>query len=339
MNKVSRSFNAKNKPLKHSKKSTGKGSLRSNKLELHPRNPHKMRYDFSLLADSCGELSKFIIINAYGNKSIDFANPKAVKTLNKALLNHFYGVTYWDIPSGFLCPPIPGRADYIHYIADLLASSNDGVIPRGSMVRVLDVGVGANCVYPIIGTREYGWKFVGSEINPIAVQSADAIIKSNSSLANQIQIRLQHKSNALFEGIWNEKEQFDVTLCNPPFHTSESSMKAESERKWKGIKGKKSSTLNFGGQSNELWCEGGEEAFVCRMVKESKTYSDRCYWFTSLIAKQASLPAIYRTLKQVGAVQVKTINMAQGKKVSRFVAWSFLESDQQDYWQDTYWAV
>ncbi|MFT2111192.1 23S rRNA (adenine(1618)-N(6))-methyltransferase RlmF [Marinomonas sp. 2405UD68-3] len=339
MNKVSRSFDGKKKQSKSLKRVTEKASLRNNKLELHPRNPHKMRYDFALLADSCSELTQYVAKNAYGNESIDFADPKAVKTLNKALLSHFYGVFYWDIPSGFLCPPIPGRADYIHYLADLLAYSNNGVIPRGSMVQALDVGVGANCVYPIIGTREYGWKFIGSDINATAVDAAKAIVKSNPSLSSHIQIRLQNERSALFDGVWGEKDRFDVTLCNPPFHTSESAMKTESERKWKGVKGTKTSTLNFGGQSDELWCDGGEEAFICRMIKESKRYHDRCYWFTSLVAKQSRLPALYRELKKIGAVQVRTIDMAQGKKVSRFVAWSFLEPAQQDYWQDTYWIA
>jgi 23S rRNA (adenine1618-N6)-methyltransferase len=43
-------------------------------------------------------------------------------------------------------PSIPGRADYIHYIADLLAESNNGIIPR-SWDQGLDIGIGANCIY------------------------------------------------------------------------------------------------------------------------------------------------------------------------------------------------
>jgi 23S rRNA (adenine1618-N6)-methyltransferase len=329
----------KKKPNTRQKKSLDRAPFPKNKLELHPRNPHKMRYDFTLLADSCAELTQYVVKNAYGNESIDFANPLAVKALNKALLSHFYGVPFWDIPAGFLCPPIPGRADYIHYLADLLADSNDDLIPRGSTVKALDIGMGANCVYPIIGNREYGWKFVGSDINKIAIDSSKMLIKSNTNLTGNIQVRLQTNKNDFFNGVWLANERFDLTLCNPPFHASESAMKSESERKWRGLKGLQKSTLNFGGQSDELWCDGGEERFICRMIQESKAYHDRCYWFTSLVARQSSLSAIYRTLESVGAVQVKTVDMAQGKKVSRFVAWSFLESDQRDYWQDTYWTV
>lgn len=322
-------------------KSKNTKSKRTNKLELHPRNPHRARYDFALLADSCPELSGFIQLNQYGNESVDFANPAAVKTLNRALLSHFYGVAFWDIPPGYLCPPIPGRADYIHYLADLLATSNQGVIPRGKGIKVLDVGVGANCVYPIIGHQEYGWQFVGSDVNPVAVATCDTIVKSNACLKGAISVRLQTQPVKLFDGVWKEKDRFDLTLCNPPFHTSESAMIDESQRKWRGVKGKKPTTekpvLNFGGTAAELWCDGGEAGFVSRMVKESVQYADRCFWFTSLVARQGNLDAIYRTLKDVGARQVKTIEMAQGQKISRFVAWSFLADDQIDYWKDNYW--
>jgi 23S rRNA (adenine1618-N6)-methyltransferase len=145
---------------------------KTEKIKLHPRNKHRLLYDFKELSKGTPELLKFVSINKFNNESIDFADPLAVKTLNKALLNYFYNIAYWDIPAGFLCPPIPGRADYIHYVADLLASFNSGVIPTGNSIRCLDIGVGANCVYPIIGNKEYNWKFVGSDIDSIAINSA-----------------------------------------------------------------------------------------------------------------------------------------------------------------------
>ncbi|GAB3484069.1 23S rRNA (adenine(1618)-N(6))-methyltransferase RlmF [Marinomonas epiphytica] len=313
---------------------------RHNKLELHERNPHRARYDFALLADSCPELAHYLQPNRYGNLSVDFANPEAVKVLNRALLSHFYGIAFWDIPQGYLCPPIPGRADYIHYLADLLASSNQGVIPRGKGVKVLDVGVGANCVYPIIGRQEYGWQFVGSDVNPVAIATSDTIVRSNPALKDTIAVRLQTEKNAIFSGIWKANERFDVTLCNPPFHASNDAMSNENQRKWRGLKKAPqgaASKLNFGGTDLELWCEGGETGFITRMITESIEFRDQCYWFTSLVARKESLNSIYNALQKAGAVQVKTIEMAQGNKVSRFVAWSFLANDQRDYWQDTYW--
>ncbi|PVF10901.1 23S rRNA (adenine(1618)-N(6))-methyltransferase, partial [Yersinia pestis] len=38
------------------------------------------------------------------------------------------------------------------------------------------------------------------------------------------------------------------------------------------------------------------------------------------------------------AVEVRTIEMAQGQKVSRFVAWTFLTPEQQAAWVAERWA-
>ncbi|MBC7494605.1 MAG: RlmF-related methyltransferase, partial [Flavobacterium sp.] len=118
------------------------------KTRLHVRNKHRERYNLKALIESVPELAQYVSLNIYNDESIDFFNPEAVKALNKALLKHHYQIDHWNIPPNYLCPPIPGRADYIHYIADLLCGSNYGKIPKGNLVTCLDIGVGANCVYP-----------------------------------------------------------------------------------------------------------------------------------------------------------------------------------------------
>jgi hypothetical protein len=136
--------------------------MKAQKPGLHPRNRHHQRYDLPALCQAHPELQGFITLNPVGEQTIDFANPLAVKALNKALLAHFYAVKHWDIPDGFLCPPVPGRADYIHHLADLLALDT-GTIPENA--SILDIGTGANLIYPLIGAHEYGWRFTGSEIS------------------------------------------------------------------------------------------------------------------------------------------------------------------------------
>ena len=309
----------------------------SEKSSLHPRNPHRFRYDFKALTASLPELAKFVFHNQFYVESIDFANPEAVKVLNKALLKHFYGISHWDIPRNYLCPPIPGRADYIHYLADLLASGNNGNIPRGNKIQILDIGVGANCVYPIIGSHEYGWKFVGADIDKKAIESVKTIIEANDSLKNTVECRCQASATNIFKGIIQQDEYFDLTLCNPPFHASLAEAKAGTERKWKNLGKSNNKVLNFGGQNNELWCEGGEEAFVANMITESTMFANNCLWFTSLISKKTTLPKAYTLLKKVKALEVKTIDMAQGQKVSRILAWTFLTKSQQQVWQTKRW--
>lgn len=314
--------------------------IHTEKTSLHERNLHRERYDFDELIDSYGKLSKFVFVNPFGDESINFANPDAVKALNRALLKHFYGISYWDIPDGYLCPPIPGRADYIHYIADLLSSVNGGKFPVGKNIKVLDIGVGANSVYPIIGHREYGWSFAGSDIDPVSVDSARQIVDKNPSLEGAIDIRLQTSTKSIFKGIVQPGEIFDVTICNPPFHASQAEAQAGTKRKLTNLgltKGPKP-ILNFGGQNAELWAEGGEEAFVKRMIIESAELSSQCLWFTSLISKKTTLPGVYAELKKVNALNVKTVEMAQGQKVSRFVAWTFLDNEMQKKWANEWFA-
>jgi 23S rRNA (adenine1618-N6)-methyltransferase len=294
---------------------------------LHPRNPHRFRYDFAKLIQASPELGDFVFTNDYDYQSVDFNNPEAVKALNRSLLKHFYHIDFWDVPEGYLCPPIPGRADYIHYAADLLGSLNGGVIPRGKAVKILDIGVGANCVYPIIGFREYGWSFVGTDIDHLAIRSAKNIIEANG-LTKAIEVRKQLSANNVFEGMVKPGEKFHLSICNPPFHSSSLAADAGTQRKWKnlGQKGKVEDLLNFGGQQNELSCEGGEEGFLKRMILESGQYAGSFNWFSTLVSKKSALPGAYHQLKHAGAADVRTIDMAQGQKVSRILAWTFLQA-------------
>jgi 23S rRNA (adenine1618-N6)-methyltransferase len=291
------------------------------KINLHPRNLHRGRYDFPALIKAVPALRSFVAQNEQ-ELTIDFTVPEAVKTLNQALLKQYYGITSWDIPEGFLCPPIPGRADYIHYIADVLAGANNGVVPTGNTVKVLDVGVGANCIYPLIGHKAYGWSFVGAETDYIAAASAKAIVEANN-LQDAIDIRKQTSYTRIFEGIIKPGEKFDITMCNPPFHSSSKEVKEKSTRKWKNLGQDKGAELNFGGRNNELWYEGGEPRFLNRMITESKQYARSCKWFSSLISKKTTLDGCYKSLDYNKAADVKTISMSQGQKTSRILVWRF----------------
>ncbi|REG87623.1 23S rRNA (adenine(1618)-N(6))-methyltransferase RlmF [Winogradskyella sediminis] len=308
------------------------------KSELHPRNQHRSRYDFKALIKSSPELGKYVAPNTYGDDSVDFFNPAAVKALNKALLIHHYGLDYWDIPEHYLCPPIPGRADYIHNIADLLKGTGLE-IPKGKHIKGLDIGVGANCIYPIIGQHEYGWSFIGSDTDEIAIISAKTIEQKNYKLRSTLEIRRQEKANNFFYDILKPEEKVDFTICNPPFHASAADAQKASLKKQKNLKGKRpnKSLLNFGGQHNELWTKGGEARFVKDMIYESKHFGKQCLWFTSLISKEATLKPTYKILEKVNATDVKTIEMGQGHKISRFIAWTFLTEQEQKDWKAERW--
>ena len=305
-----------------------------NTKTLHPRNFHNNRYDFKELIKTKPELKEFVKPNKYGDLSIDFANPQAVISLNKALLAHFYSIKNYTIPNGYLCPPIPGRADYIHHIADLLASCNNGIIPKGKAVIGLDVGIGANGIYAIIGSSVYDWDFVGSDIEIESIKSVENIVNSNESLKGKIECRLQTNPENIFTGIINKDDFFDFTLCNPPFHKSLKDAMEGNKRKVQNLTKEKTAknALNFGGKNNELWCKGGEITFIKNMIKESLAFKNNSLWFTTLVSRKENLPFIYKALEDIKAVEIKTIDMSQGQKITRIVVWTFLNKEEQKSW-------
>lgn len=310
------------------------GKQPQEKTTLHPRNINRGPYDLPALIAAVPLLSQHIAPNKFGHKSIDFSNPVAVKLLNRALLHHYYGITYWQFPDANLCPPIPGRADYIHYMADLLMQGNFGRLPAGNKITCLDIGTGASCIYPILGVAAYGWNFIGTDIDAASLASAANIVSANVQLKDKIQLRLQSNPKSIFTGIITPKDKIDITLCNPPFHASAEDAVKGTQRKVKNLSGKKTAmpVLNFAGVSNELIYEGGERAFILTMVKESRLVAKNCFWFTTLVSKESNLKGIYKALEKANARQVKTIEMGTGNKSARVVAWTFLSDEEQKQW-------
>jgi len=313
---------------------------KSTKTRLHIRNRNRERYDLKALIASNPELQNYIKPNRYGEDSVNFSDPLAVKELNRALLNYYYGISYWSFPDKRLCPPVPGRADYIHHIADLLRINNADEIPKGNKINGLDIGVGANCIYPIIGIVEYGWNFLGSDIDADSIESAQTIINANSNLVGKAIFRVQTASENIFKGIISDSDKIDFTICNPPFHATYIAAQKGSLRKIKNLSGKqeKTAALNFGGINSELICEGGEYQFIQNMIKESSHFQKTCLWFTTLVSKQSHLKGIYKSLESIRAKKVKTIPLSTGNKSSRIVAWTFMSKSEQKTWAKERWG-
>jgi 23S rRNA (adenine1618-N6)-methyltransferase len=277
------------------------------------------------LCKACPGLKSFIRPNPKGDATIDFNDPRAVLFLNKALLAHYYRIKSWDLPEGYLCPPIPGRADYIHHLADFFAKNYSKKNPPGTKLKVLDIGTGANCIYPIIGTQAYDWDFVATDIDPVAIESARSIVQANPCLKNRVHLILQQDKLDFFESVVTDR--FDITLCNPPFYASMAEAQANNRRKRESIhKNKKTMSpnkFNFGGQETELCCKGGELAFIKRMAKQSVLFADKISLFTCLVSNSDHIKVIKKRLVRLGAKKIETIEMSQGQKISRFIAWSF----------------
>lgn len=280
---------------------------------MHPKNPFAQDYDFDFLIQHSPNLKDFVFINEYGNKTIKFSDHRAVKALNAGLLKAQYGLDYWDIPEQNLCPPIPGRLDYLLHIADLIPNQE---------LRLLDIGTGANLIYPILGTCHFRWHCTASEVDRDALKNAEKIIQRNKELKN-IDLRKQQYKNSILEHIITPEDHFDVVVCNPPFFKNRSDAQQKNMRKVRNLQLKEEATLNFGGQANELWYKGGEEGFVKKMVLESVQFQDQVFWFTTLVSQKENLKNIKRAINKTNPSEVKVIEMEQGNKKSRFVAWTY----------------
>ena len=129
----------------------------------------------------------------------------------------------------------------------------------------------------------------------------------------------------LFKNIVQPDEQFDFTVCNPPFHTTKEDALRGSQRKLNNLGrefNKQQVTLNFEGQANELWCNGGEALFIKRLIKESILFKNQIKVFSALVSKTNSLANIDKQLKKAKASSY-VIPMDLGNKKSRIVLWWF----------------
>ena len=304
---------------------------------MHSANPHKNGYDIKALVQVLPELGPLVIQNKHGHDSIDFSNAIAVKLLNRALLKKYHQVQYWDIPDGFLCPPIPGRLDYLCYLNEFLEAQgvNTELARHHEKVNALDIGTGANMVYALLGSQVFNWKVTGSDIEPLSINWASELVKQNKNLKKSINLRQQKNKQYIFKGIIKEGEYYDITMCNPPFHASEEEATAGSQRKNKNLnrnKQKRGSQvahiksdkqLNFAGRNNELWCEGGELTFIKNMMDESVVFAKQVGAFSCLVSKKENIAPLKKHLSKFKRLHHKVVDMKQGAKISRMIIWWF----------------
>jgi len=294
---------------------------------LHKNNKHSKGYDLELLVKTTPKLEEFVFTNSFRNVTIDFAKPQAVKLLNTALLKAHYGIDYWEFPDANLCPPIPGRVEYIHVLNNLLKKS--GVKEN---ITVLDIGAGATCIYPLLGQAEYGWNFIASEIDSQALKTAEKIINKNK-LSNTIELRYQENEQNILTSVLNFKEKVSAAMCNPPFYKDEEHANESTLLKQKGL-GKQANKVvrNFSGTSKELWYPGGEKAFVHNYLYQSSLLKTNCFWYTCLVSRTQHVLSMETSLKKLGATDFKILQIALGNKISRVVAWTFLTEKEKAEW-------
>ncbi|KAI9506619.1 ribosomal RNA large subunit methyltransferase F-like protein, partial [Coemansia spiralis] len=259
-----------------------------------------------------------------GRKStLDFKNPDAVRTLNKALLRVYFDLDV-TIPNESLCPPVANRLNYIKWIkSNIIAEFWPGYSIRG-----LDIGTGASCIYPLLGARVLAnSSFIGTDVNSTSIAVANQNIAANS-LENRIQTYLntdrQTKlpiDNSDFPINWDADADGSVLLfnmCNPPFYDS-----PEERQRLRDTKSIGQPSLDINGKDDELYTEGGEEMFLSGLVDESAVYQKRIKWYSTMIGKKKTLALLKTKIRSVGAKHIKEGLLIQGRTTRWVLAWSF----------------
>ncbi|MDA3930605.1 MAG: RlmF-related methyltransferase [Prolixibacteraceae bacterium] len=266
----------------------------------HVRNRNREKYNLEALLTSNPELANHLKPNIKGEDSVDLSNPDAVKVLNQAILNHYYGITNWNFPKEYLSPSVPLRADYIHFMADLLCEHNFGKIPTGDIITCYDIGIGASCILPLIGVVDYNWNFIGADIDEKVIESASNIVESNTALKGKITCKLQENPKDAFYGIIDRDEKIDVSICS---------------------------------------CFSSDEGtkFISNILRESKKFAQNFYWFSIVVSNKIMAKNICISLARFKPTQIKTIPIGSGTKANQIVAWTFLSKVDQTTWKISRW--
>jgi len=284
---------------------------------MHPRNRYfRRKPDFAALAAQFADFAAIVVTDSRGRVHVDWKDPACSVALTRALLRADYGLK-WELPRGFLCPPVPQRVNYVHWIEDLLAGTIETAIKSAHAVRIpdeatgLDVGVGASAIYPLLALSLHpNWKMIGTDINEEALRSARANVESNG-LQAKIRLELVGSDSVLLETVRKQSDVIDFCMCNPPFFAAEEDARKASHYR------------SCDAKVQELVTPGGEQAFVSRMIADSQVLRHRVRWYTTMVGHKSSLTAAMAEIKSCGASLVRSTTFFQGKTIRWAVAWSF----------------
>ncbi|XP_077246559.1 methyltransferase isoform X2 [Tasmannia lanceolata] len=337
------------------------GSKKRRKLEpptIHPRNRYAENPpDFRLLASLYPSFEPFVFYSRDGRPRIDWTDFNATRELTRILLHHHHSINWW-IPDGQLCPTVPNRSNYIHWIEDLLSSD---VIPKidggGVRVRGFDIGTGANCIYPLLGASLLGWNFVGSDVTDVALEWAEKNVGNNPHLSELIEIR-KAVDQSFSDGVTSDLgEIVSVVPGIEEESDKDGSVVVEVDALSDGKKsyqgppvligvvrdGEKfdfcmcnppffesiaeaglNPKTSCGGTFEEMVCPGGEQAFITQIIEDSVKLKQSFRWYTTMVGRKANLKVLVPKLREVGVSIVKTTEFVQGQTSRWGLAWSFL---------------
>ncbi|XP_043472715.1 U6 small nuclear RNA (adenine-(43)-N(6))-methyltransferase [Leptopilina heterotoma] len=277
---------------------------------MHPRNKYKEEPNFKELALLYPEFRKVAMTDLSGKVRLNFKDDESLRVLTKILLRHDFGIEV-EIPESKLIPALSLRLNYVLWIEDLLIHSglNDMRLARG-----IDIGTGAVCIYPLLFAKLYGCKMIASEIDLESIKSAEENINRNN-MQELIKVISVPKETILSKFVNNE-ENYSFVMCNPPFFKTDHDLKKINKR----LPPRNASS----GKESELIVEGGEIAFIMRLIDDSMILKEKIQIYTSMIGVKKNLLFLRSELKNRNIENVTWTEFCQGFTKRWGIAWSFL---------------
>lgn len=287
---------------------------------MHPRNMYKTPLNFKKLCEQYPKLLPYTRVKNNGKVIFDFKNPDGLRCLTKVLLKKDFDLDV-VIPEGKLVPTLPLRLNYILWLEDLLFSHHQNT-DNADVIKGIDIGTGATCIYPLLIAKKNCWKMLGTDIDEHSVQNAYKNVENND-LQHLISVVQVSQSTFLLD-IVNEDENFDFCMCNPPFFDC-----YENETESMPLKKNRAVRINAAkmrasGSQHETASPGGEIEFIKNIISDSMKLRDRIKIYTVMIGCKASLKVIIRTLKELKIESFITTQFCQGLTVRWAVAWTFV---------------
>jgi 23S rRNA A1618 N6-methylase RlmF len=247
--------------------------------------------------------------------------------LTRALLKTYLDIQLPYLETNHLCPPVPNRFFYLHWIHSQL-------LQRKSQLG-MDIGAGATAIYSLLAAKFFECLMFTTEIDPVAADMAHQNIKANQ-LENRIHVTTvapSHSQDAQqppggpLERALAGLEQYmvhhqgqipttiDFVMTNPPFYDPKS-VELTNPRAGDG-RARTAMTVSEGSYP------GGEVGFVTEIFADSLRRRRSAKWFSSMLGKKTSLLHLQKMLTHVlGPAHIRVTEYEPGQYTRWFLAWT-----------------
>eukprot|EP00188_Purpureofilum_apyrenoidigerum_P004137 Plantae.Rhodophyta-Purpureofilum_apyrenoidigerum.ctg4552.p1 GENE.Plantae.Rhodophyta-Purpureofilum_apyrenoidigerum.ctg4552~~Plantae.Rhodophyta-Purpureofilum_apyrenoidigerum.ctg4552.p1 ORF type:complete len:421 (-),score=41.32 Plantae.Rhodophyta-Purpureofilum_apyrenoidigerum.ctg4552:1282-2457(-) len=279
-------------------------SSRFKRARHHVDNPYReTKPDFAKLAADYPELEKHVIRSPNGSVHVDLKTVNGQRELTAAILKQDFGLI-WHLPEGHLCPTVPSRIDYILWMRDVALGPPARRVDGPGKTLIVDVGTGASCIYPLLGTRLLlQSQFIAIDNDSEALASARANVSANG-LNDRIAVRY----GTFFSALAGD-DVVDFTLCNPPFYAVDEDIGCHPRRQRSG-------------SCTQLITDGGESKFLGMLAQQSAEKRN-IKWFSTLIGFKRDVQPFESKLKALGAEKVVQTVLQPARTARWAVAWTF----------------